>query len=233
MTEFYWSQKDRVRVRTCRSCSALRQRERKQAQREHYRERGVQRNLRVKYGITVEQWESLLEAQRGRCAICAVPIGRTTAHVDHCHNAHTVRGLLCFRCNTGLGKFGDRIEVIAAAIRYLEAPPPKVVYRPKGLTLEERRESRARAATQFHRSDRGRQLLARRAARSTGDRNPAAKIDDQAVVALRDRYSAGGISQAALAREFGVSQSLVSLIVLNKIRILKPAAERPFKEADE
>ncbi len=67
-------------------------------------------------------YESLLESQDGRCAIC----GRTEAdsrghrlHVDHCHATGRVRGLLCGDCNLGLGKFGDSPDLLAKAAVYL------------------------------------------------------------------------------------------------------------------
>ena len=63
----------------------------------------------------------MLGAQNGRCAICGRP--ETEAGglaVDHCHATGKVRGLLCTLCNTALGKFRDRTDILRAAIRYLE-----------------------------------------------------------------------------------------------------------------
>jgi hypothetical protein len=71
----------------------------------------------------------MLADQGGLCAICgAVP----PAHVDHDHSNGSVRALLCFNCNGGLGQFRDDAAVLRAAARYLEAhragqlagPPP-------------------------------------------------------------------------------------------------------------
>lgn len=82
-----------------------------------------------RYGVTKVQFESLLKAQDGCCAICrgSSPGGRGAWHIDHdhacCSSVKTcgacVRGLLCHRCNLGLGLFGDDREKLAAAIRYL------------------------------------------------------------------------------------------------------------------
>lgn len=80
------------------------------------RERGRRHQLRSKYGLTVEQYERMVDQQGGRCAICR-RAGRL--HVDHNHNTGEVRGLLCMNCNTGIGHLGDDVEVLGRAIGYL------------------------------------------------------------------------------------------------------------------
>jgi hypothetical protein len=56
-----------------------------------------------------------------RCMICGEDSQRLA--VDHDHGTGAVRGLLCGPCNMGLGSFRDRIEVLTAAMSYLQAPP--------------------------------------------------------------------------------------------------------------
>ena len=57
--------------------------------------------------------------QGGVCAICgAVPPEDGSFHVDHDHETGRVRGLLCVRCNIGLGQLGDDVEVLSGAIGY-------------------------------------------------------------------------------------------------------------------
>ncbi len=75
-----------------------------------------------KFGITVEDYERMLAAQAGRCAICnsTEPGGRGVFHVDHDHATGTVRGLLCTNCNAGLGQFKDDPALLRAAANYLE-----------------------------------------------------------------------------------------------------------------
>jgi predicted nucleic acid-binding Zn ribbon protein len=76
------------------------------------------------YGITAEEYDALLAAQEGRCAICGSPDwpGKgNRPHIDHDHETGRIRGLLCNNCNTGLGQFKDDPQRLRAAIRYLEA----------------------------------------------------------------------------------------------------------------
>lgn len=76
--------------------------------------------LRRRYGIGADDYDRLLEAQRGACAICRVPFSECGApHVDHCHGQGSVRGLLCSPCNRGVGHFKDEPERLMAAARYL------------------------------------------------------------------------------------------------------------------
>ena len=76
-----------------------------------------------KYGITVEQYDEMFAAQEGKCAICEREDegrGREFLHIDHCHDTGRVRGLLCFFCNSGLGKFRDDPKLLLRAIDYLK-----------------------------------------------------------------------------------------------------------------
>ena len=86
-----------------------------------------EKNLYKHYGITEEDFHALLVLQEGKCAICRKEnyIGRGTWNVDHNHENKEVRGLLCTSCNRGLGYLGDNIEILVAAIRYLNNPPAR------------------------------------------------------------------------------------------------------------
>lgn len=82
--------------------------------------------LKATYGISLADYERMLLDQGGLCAICRRPETRSTTTrfcVDHCHLVGTVRGLLCFQCNVGLGKFKDDPKILAAAIAYLMKDP--------------------------------------------------------------------------------------------------------------
>ena len=71
--------------------------------------------------FTVEEYNILLNKQGGKCAICSAVSNNdgTKLCVDHCHTTGKIRGLLCHKCNTSLGKFNDDINLLEQAINYL------------------------------------------------------------------------------------------------------------------
>lgn len=77
------------------------------------------RLLSKKYGLTKEQYQERLEAQGGCCVICRDGKTKRDFHIDHEHTTGRIRGLLCSRCNTGLGQFRDSIGFLAKAQEYL------------------------------------------------------------------------------------------------------------------
>lgn len=76
-------------------------------------------NLKIKYGLTVEDYNNMLLNQAGGCAICGKSPGERPFDVDHCHDTGKVRGLLCNNCNMGLGSFKDNIDNVRRAVQYL------------------------------------------------------------------------------------------------------------------
>lgn len=74
------------------------------------------------YGLTPSQYGAMYGQQEGRCAVCADVLikGAKGTHVDHCHDTGVVRGLVCFVCNTGMGKFRDDPNRLRKAAEYLE-----------------------------------------------------------------------------------------------------------------
>ncbi|RFU41319.1 hypothetical protein DZF91_12490 [Actinomadura logoneensis] len=83
------------------------------------RNHGSSRNylLKLRYGITADEADRLLAAQGGICVIC---LRHPASHTDHDHDTGLVRGMLCFKCNNGLGQFGDEIRRLEEAADYLE-----------------------------------------------------------------------------------------------------------------
>lgn len=86
---------------------------------------GSSRQYHVKktYGMTLTDYNILLEQQGGRCMICKrtdpAKKGTKNFYIDHDHKTGKVRGLLCHFCNTGLGYFGDSVETLQRAQDYL------------------------------------------------------------------------------------------------------------------
>lgn len=78
------------------------------------------RQFRRKYGITLDDYEQMLDAQGGVCAICRNEcVRREVLSVDHDHETGEVRGLLCHRCNTAIGLLDDDPDRLAAGQMYL------------------------------------------------------------------------------------------------------------------
>lgn len=78
-------------------------------------------NLGRKFKFSLEQFERLLIAQEGVCAICLKPcITGEMLSVDHCHLTGKVRGLLCRKCNSAIGLLSDSPEMLRKALLYLE-----------------------------------------------------------------------------------------------------------------
>jgi len=112
---------------TCKTCQAEQARAWFHANKERAKDNRHAHAMRSTYGITPEQYQRMVDAQGGVCAICQKP--ETSVHgsgtqfrlaVDHCHSGGAVRGLLCQRCNRALGLFGDDVTLMEAAISYLE-----------------------------------------------------------------------------------------------------------------
>jgi hypothetical protein len=92
-----------------------------------YKRRQTNWRLEKRYGISVDFFEKLLFSQGHRCAICLIHIEEHKANktkdvnfaVDHCHSTGLIRGLLCYKCNMGLGYFNDNPELTQSATNYL------------------------------------------------------------------------------------------------------------------
>lgn len=79
--------------------------------------------LRRLYSVSIEQYNEMLIKQNYSCAICnSKESGRKDVlsfAVDHCHDTNRVRGLLCMKCNTAIGKLKHDVEYLKKAIEYL------------------------------------------------------------------------------------------------------------------
>ena len=80
-------------------------------------------------GITIEEYQEMVNKQDNKCAICFQKEARKDSRksgeflrlcIDHCHKTNKVRGLLCHACNTAIGKFKDSTVTMLRAIRYIK-----------------------------------------------------------------------------------------------------------------
>lgn len=104
----------------------------REANPERFRKAVLNRKAHIKrYGLTPSDYDRMLEAQGGKCAICRQPEtfrrkDGSPMHlaVDHCHTTGRVRGLLCRMCNQTLGRVKDSVELLQASIDYLRKNQP-------------------------------------------------------------------------------------------------------------
>jgi hypothetical protein len=83
--------------------------------------------IKHKYGLDRDSYNRLVDSQGGRCAICGI-VPELLLVVDHDHSCcpgkktcgECVRGLLCNRCNTGIGYLQDSAAILTSAARYIE-----------------------------------------------------------------------------------------------------------------
>jgi hypothetical protein len=103
-----WRQNNRERVRA-------RERVYRKANR---KKRNLQSTL-ARYKLSSEDYQKILDRSGGKCEICGQDFTKTP-HVDHCHITKQVRGLLCGKCNIGLGHFQNDAVTLQKAISYLK-----------------------------------------------------------------------------------------------------------------
>lgn len=81
--------------------------------------RNHQQHLRIRYGLKVEQYDAMLAAQGGVCAVCRLsPKTGRRLSVDHNHRTGSIRGLLCRGCNIRVGAVES--ELYAATVAYVQ-----------------------------------------------------------------------------------------------------------------
>lgn len=105
---------------TCRACEGA-----ANIVRNHIVENGLKRqranNLKVRYGMNVDEFFIMLKSQDSQCAICKQDLSEdfTKCYVDHDHVTGRNRAILCYSCNIGLGHFKDNPELLRNAAEYL------------------------------------------------------------------------------------------------------------------
>lgn len=126
-SEFYKkeSMKDGLRGE-CKACHAERAKKTYEGRKEEHLLVAYRCTLRKAYGLTEQDYHDMFDKQKGKCLVCEKGLSNKfkktpgeNVHVDHCHDTGKVRGLLCHKCNSGLGLFHDNPEFLEAAAEYI------------------------------------------------------------------------------------------------------------------
>ena len=115
---------DRNKAKVNAQTKAARDRKKEQLGKEGWSRYIASASLKARYGITLEEKEQMMLDQGNKCLICNIKFTdcfncNTAPSVDHCHITGNIRGILCNRCNRGLGCYNDSISLHASAARYL------------------------------------------------------------------------------------------------------------------
>lgn len=111
--ELFYKRKDRVDGLStyCKRCHLKEGKE---------RQKGIQ--LKIRYGLTIEQYDQMRISQEHKCLICKRHESefKKVLFVDHNHKTGKIRGLLCATCNFAISYFDTNIELLHNAKKYLE-----------------------------------------------------------------------------------------------------------------
>lgn len=112
---FFFSHKTKDKLHwCCKTCDSARK---KKWYAGNY-EKAASTNRKYLYGVSETQYQEQYRLQDGVCAICKNIPDRRRLDVDHCHKTGKIRGLLCQKCNRGLGNFGDSLLTLISAVKY-------------------------------------------------------------------------------------------------------------------
>jgi len=117
---FYLS-KDAYLSSKCRPCHNKESIKWMKANPEKTKETARKVKLKKKYGISVEEYNKMLEEQEGRCFLCEKTHSRRMLNVDHCHTSGKIRRLLCDRCNMAMGLIKDDAALANKMAGYINA----------------------------------------------------------------------------------------------------------------
>jgi len=116
-----WREKNPEKVKEKHKKYSEKNKERCKEYYSNNKDKAFERYLKNTYQMSAEEYEFSLKNQSGVCAICKSKCitGRKLA-VDHNHDTGQIRGLLCCKCNRGLGNFNDNLDLLEQAVLYLK-----------------------------------------------------------------------------------------------------------------
>ena len=118
--EFHRQQKGKYGVTSkCKVCTHILNKQWTAQNKERDSKNKRASRLKIRYGLTLDDYENMLKEQNYTCAICKQPETNIRLAVDHCHKTGVIRGLLCKRCNQMLGNMEDNTEWLSNTINYL------------------------------------------------------------------------------------------------------------------
>ena len=207
--DYHWVSGRRGRRRICKSCdyeAAVFRKKNSPPERNYS-------HIRRTYGIDKAGFIELVSLSGGKCMICDRELDLTTRtnqpnklQIDHDHVTGKVRGILCFSCNTALGKMQDSPETLKKAARYLENPPD-IPSRDRYLSAKEHGDAKRNNAK----------------SRYTGDlfgpvpRTSSKRLTEKEAVSLVQEYATGTVSQGYLAAKYGITQASVAYQIKKRL----------------
>jgi hypothetical protein len=120
--EFGFSVKRAEYNRYCKTCRSEMSKLNKEKNPIRLKNKLRKNSLLRNYNLSIAEYNTLFESQEGRCKICGKhqSLLSKPLFVDHDHVNNKVRGLLCSKCNFGLGSFDDNTKLLSMAINYLK-----------------------------------------------------------------------------------------------------------------
>ena len=76
-------------------------------------------HLKDKYGLSIEEYNKLLDKVGNTCPICGKSFGEVSPVIDHNHKTNRVRGIICRHCNLGIGFLEDDVKILYNAVKWV------------------------------------------------------------------------------------------------------------------
>lgn len=119
---FYFRKARNKPYSLCKSCVNINRKRYKANNPKAYSLISKRDRLKRVFKMSIESYNELFNKQQGCCAICKKHQSefKKSLAVDHCHKTGAIRGLLCGKCNLGIGHLNDDIAIFENAIKYLK-----------------------------------------------------------------------------------------------------------------
>lgn len=116
LTDFY---SNTHKYTSCKHCKNEKSKAWAASNKHKVKEHRRKTRLKTIYGMSLEDYQTMFDAQEGKCALCGEKEEKKSLAVDHCHITGKIRALLCTNCNTILGKAHDNSSLLIKMADYL------------------------------------------------------------------------------------------------------------------